>query len=193
MECYHSFLKRLDQLGEDMLPEDTRKDYHATLDSEDANKFARPRYGDSNVKKSQLERRSRLGLPDEESMEGHDAESLCRTLSIETLRMHAEEALEEMQSSKGELEMLEMAVRMEGARTVVGADPRMNRNGGRGVPQAGMRSTDGRGSRPLQMTQITQDPTTGELVYTKQRVSNGTLHPVTQIQRQEIAGTIFRP
>ena len=43
------------------------------------------------------------------------------------------------------------------------------------------------------MTQITQDPTTGELVYTKQRVSNGTLHPVTQIQRQEIAGTIFRP
>ena len=67
-------------------------------------------------------------------MEGHDAESLCRTLSIETLRMHAEEALEEMQSSKGELEMLEMAVRMEGARTVVGADPRMNRNGGRGVP-----------------------------------------------------------
>ena len=50
MECYYSFLKRLDQLGEDMLPEDMRKDNHATLDSEDANKFARPRYGDSNIK-----------------------------------------------------------------------------------------------------------------------------------------------
>ncbi len=61
-------------------------------------------------------------------MEGHNAESLCRTLSIKIkmLWMNAGEALEEIQSSKGKLEMLEMAVRMEGVRMVVGTDPCMN-------------------------------------------------------------------
>lgn len=222
MEYYHSFLKRLEQLGEDMLSEATRKEYHAMLDLEDLDDSAAAkkssRTNPSQIREmkiqrfqrkksmsqkrtqlqSQLQRRSRLGLAGDEPLEGHDLESLTRTLHVETLRMHAEESLEEMQSSRGELEMLEMALKMEGAR-MRGADPRMIRNGGgRGaapMPQAGMRPPpNGKPPPPLQMTQITQNPLTGQLEFAKQRVSNGRLQPVAQtIRRQEIADGVFRP
>eukprot|EP00579_Thalassiosira_antarctica_P004820 CAMPEP_0201884658 /NCGR_PEP_ID=MMETSP0902-20130614/17480_1 /ASSEMBLY_ACC=CAM_ASM_000551 /TAXON_ID=420261 /ORGANISM="Thalassiosira antarctica, Strain CCMP982" /LENGTH=447 /DNA_ID=CAMNT_0048413655 /DNA_START=53 /DNA_END=1393 /DNA_ORIENTATION=- len=219
IEYYHLFLKRLEQLGEDMLQEATLKEFHSVLDLEDlddsTNKQSsgmnRSEIRDMKIQRFQrkkattqkrlqlqsvLQRRSRLGLAEEESMEGHDSESLSRTLFIETLRMYAEESLEEIQSSKGELEMLDMAIKMESAR-MQGMDPRMNRNGGRGMamPHAGMRPPPNAESnqQPLQMTQITQHPITGELEYTKQRVSNGQLQPVQTIQREEVGKTIFRP
>ncbi|KAL9186435.1 hypothetical protein ACHAXT_005673 [Thalassiosira profunda] len=215
VEYYHSFLKRMEQLGEDMLPEATLKEYHALLDLEDANESSGRSSSKTNPSQiremkiqrfqrknataqtrtqlqSQVERRKRLGLAEEEQMEGHDLDSLCRTLQIETLRMYAEESLEEIQSSKSELEMLDMAVRVESAR-MQGTDPRMNRGGmpERPAPQAG--GMPGRPNQPLQMTQITQNPLTGQLEYTKQRVSNGQLRPVQGIQRQQIADGVFRP
>jgi len=227
MEYYHSFLKRLEQLGEDMLQEDTLKEYHTMLDLEDMTddgnkpsasssrmnpsqirqlKIQRFQRKKSTTQKrtqlqSQIQRRSRLGLADEESMEGHDLESLSRTMFIETLRIYAEESLEEIQSCKGELEMLDMAMKMEGARMMSGngMDPRMIRNDGRGgmqMPQYPNGSNQQQQQQgPLQMTQITQNPITGELEYTKQHVSNGQLQPVVQqtIQRQELSSGVFRP
>ena len=225
MEYYHAFLKRLEQLGEDMLQEVTLKEYHAMLDLEDMNSDSGPsssaRMNPSQIREmkiqrfqrkksmsqkrvqlqSQLQRRSRLGLPEEEQMEGHDLESLSRTLFIETLRLYAEESLEEIQSSKSELEMLDMAIKMESARMQGGdgrMDPRMNRSGERGGMMSGVPPPQARGSgppqQPLQMTQITQHPITGQLQFTKQQLSNnGQLQPVQSIQRQEIANTVFRP
>ena len=63
---------------------------------------------------SQLQRRSRLGLSEDEILEGYDTENLVRALHIETLRYCAENSLEEIVSSKLELEMLQMSIRMMG-------------------------------------------------------------------------------
>ncbi|KAL7529411.1 hypothetical protein ACHAXR_004356 [Thalassiosira sp. AJA248-18] len=228
-EYFHSFLKRLEQLGEGMLEEATLKEYHALLDLEDMGhdddnnkppsssrmnpsqiremKIQRFQRKKSTTQKrsqlqSQLQRRSRLGLADEDPMEGHDFESLSRTLFIESLRMHAEESLEEIQSSRGEFEMLDMAIKMESMRMQQlrdNVDPRMN-NGGRALPppQAGTMAgppPHPSNQPPLQMTQVTQHPITGQLEFTKQRVSNGQLQPIVQqkIQRQEISNGVFRP
>ena len=137
---------------------------------------------------SLLQRRSRLGLTDEEEMEGHDFESLSRTLHIETLRLYAEECLEEIQSCHGELEMLEMAITMERGR-MMSQDPRMNsaRSSAAAADGSGLSSS----RTPLQMTQITQNPLTGQIQMQTQQVMNGQLKPI--MQRQELANQVFRP
>lgn len=211
-EYFHAYLKIVDQL--DLLAEATIKEYHTLLDMEDIDadaKSSRPitRMNQSQIREmkiqrfqrkraasqkqaqlqSLLQRRSRLGLAQEEEMEGHDFESLSRTLHIETLRLYAEECLEEIQSCNSELEMLEMAIKMERGR-MISQDPRMNSD--RSHSRSG--AADGGGGmpkKPLQMTQITQNPLTGELQMQTQQVMNGQLKPI--MQRQEIANQVFRP
>mmetsp|Transcript_20140 Transcript_20140/g.28736 ORF Transcript_20140/g.28736 Transcript_20140/m.28736 type:complete len:454 (-) Transcript_20140:636-1997(-) len=147
---------------------------------------------------SLLQRRSRLGLTEEEEMEGHDLESLSRTLHIETLKLYAEECLEEIQSCHGELEMLEMAIQMERGR-MMSQDPRMNLDPHHSRSTAtAAAAADGRVSSsskqppPLQMTQITQNPLTGQLqMQTQQVTNNGQLKPI--MQRQELTNQVFRP
>ena len=160
---------------------------------------------------SQLRRRSRLGLPDEEALDGHDAESLTRTAHVETLRLHAETSLEEVHSSRRELEMLDVAARMSttcGGAAAAYGDPRMN-GAAPGAARTRMAqspsSTAGDGGppdrrRPLQMTQITQNPATGQLELTAKRVaSDGRLvpaqfaRPTTINRRDEISSGVFRP
>eukprot|EP00984_Skeletonema_dohrnii_P011883 scaffold4768_cov88-Skeletonema_dohrnii-CCMP3373.AAC.1 len=153
-DYFHAYLKKVDQL--DLLNEATIKEYHTLLDMEDVDdddaksrpatrmnqsqiremkiqRFQRKRAASQKQAQFQslLQRRSRLGLAQEEEMEGHDFESLSRTLYIETLRLYAEECLEEIQSCHSELEMLEMAIQMERGR-MISQDPRMHsdsRNG----------------------------------------------------------------
>ncbi|KAL3784689.1 hypothetical protein ACHAW5_002867 [Stephanodiscus triporus] len=145
---------------------------------------------------SLLDRRGRLGLDDEESMEGHDAESLMRNIHVETLRLHAEMCMEEIQSSRGELEMLDMAIKMSTTTTTTGGggeDPRTN-------DDAGGRS-DERRRGPLRMTQITKNPITGRLELATKRVTNdGRLVPAAPlttsdniVTRDAIASGVFRP
>ena len=217
IDYFHAYLKKVDQLGEGMLNEATIKEYHTLLDidEDDGNgpntnkskrinqsqirdmkiqRFQRKRA--ASQKQAQLQslmsRRSRLGLSHEDEMEGHDLESLSRSLYIETLRLYAEESLEEIQSSNSELEMLEMAIQMERGR-MISHDPRMmtsdnngQRGGGAAVPPPPSSS-----SQPLQMTQITQNPLTGQLQLQPQQVMNGQLKPI--MQRQELANQVFRP
>ena len=49
----------------------------------------------------------------------------------------------------------------------------------------------------MKMTQVTQNPITGELEYTPQHISNGKIQPVNipqqTILRQDISNTVFRP
>ncbi|KAL7525639.1 hypothetical protein ACHAWF_001447 [Thalassiosira exigua] len=220
IDYFHAFLKRLEQLGEDMLQEATLKEYHTVLDLEDVadSNGKLSRMNPSQIRElkiqrfqrkkataqkrsqlqSQLQRRLRMGIAEEEQMDGHDLESLSRTLHIESLRLYAEESLEEIQSSKSELEMIEMAIKMESSRMQhIRADPRMVRNGRSGAaPQGGfpIHPDAKSNNQPLQMTQITQNPVTGQLEYTRQHVANGQLRPLPQaVKRQEIASGVFRP
>lgn len=245
MEYYHSFLKKLEQLGDDMLQPETLKEYHAMLDLQDMNssssstddrnsvtvagpaimnpsqirqlKIQRYQRKKSTIAKrqqltSQLQRRTRLELPEEETLDGYDADSLIRTINIETLRMYAEESLEELQSSQSEMEMLDMSIKMERSRVDIGGDVRMNRmpssaasSGGGGSRMSGgyydPRQQQQQPKGPMQMTQITQNHVTGELIYTKQHISNGQIQPSSQqqaqttttIRRQDIAEGVFKP
>ena len=216
IDYFHAYLKKVDQLGEGMLNEATIKEYHTLLDIDEDNgngpntnnskrinqsqirdmkiqRFQRKRA--ASQKQAQLQslmsRRSRLGLSHEDEMEGHDLESLSRSLYIETLRLYAEESLEEIQSSNSELEMLEMAIQMERGR-MISQDPRMmtsdsgQHGGGAAIPLPPSSS-----SKLLQMTQITQNPLTGQLQLQPQQVMNGQLKPI--MQRQELANQVFRP
>jgi hypothetical protein len=242
---YLSFLRKLERLGEGMLEDATLVECRRLLDAgggEDdqgdgdgdrtasyspsnpsefrdtkIRRYQRRKMTESRRQRlqSQLARRSRLGLPDEEALEGHDAESVTRSMHVETLRLHAETSLEEVSSSRRELEMLDMAARMSttgwGARGGEGGggDPRMNGTalgtGSRTRMTPSSSSTAGDGGhldhrRPLQMTQITQNPTTGMLEQTTKRMTNdGRLVPVQFAQpttinrRDEISSGVFRP
>ena len=215
MEYFHFFLKRLEQLGQGLLEDATLKEYHALLDLEEGSsrnklnaalirdikiqRYQRKKSASSKLSqlRSLMQRRSRLGIQEEEEMEGHDYESLRRTLFTEQLRMFAEESLEELQNSKSELEMLDMALRMESVKNSTSADPRMmqgNAGDGRpGIPPpqsqpAAPPHNSKQSSRPLQLTQITKDPNTGQL-----RIQPIHQHHHQPIQKQQIANTVFRP
>mmetsp|Transcript_17921 Transcript_17921/g.36180 ORF Transcript_17921/g.36180 Transcript_17921/m.36180 type:complete len:302 (-) Transcript_17921:28-933(-) len=138
---------------------------------------------------SLLHRRTRLQIEDPgEIMDGYDYESLLRNSRIETLRECAEEALEEIQSSRGELEILEMALMMESRGGGMGGvhDSRM----GGGPPRSGDAANES-----MKLTQITQNPMTGQLDI-RQIQPNTTMFPSatsTLPQRQQISNTVFRP
>ena len=101
-----------------------------------------------------------------------------------------------MQSSKSELEMLNMAIKFEAMRGQSNKpDARMSDN-------SRIEQRPNKSQQPLQLTQITQDPISGQLQFNKQQISNGTLQSIglptssfngQQIQRQKIAEGVFKP
>jgi len=167
---------------------------------------------------SKLQQRTRLNISNEETFDNHNYESLIRTLYIEQLKLYAEESLEEMYSSRNELDMLDMSIKMEETRMSGMGDGRMNRMSSHAAAAASAAQMS-RGSnnevangphggrqqsqQPMSMTQITQNPLTGELEYTKQTLSNGQLKSTTSTppssslsqipQRQNIKEGIFKP
>jgi len=158
---------------------------------------------------SKLQQRSRLNISHEETFDNHNYESLSRTLYIEQLKLYAEESLEELYSSRNELDMLDMSIKMEESRMSGMGDGRMNRmsshvaarmssgsnNGLANGPRGGSQQQQ---QQPMSMTQITQNPQTGELEYTKQTLSNGQLKSAPSQStilphRQNIKEGIFKP
>lgn len=101
-----------------------------------------------------------------------------------------------MQSSKSELEMLNMAIQFEAMRKKTDKpDARMS--GINGIEQRPRKP-----QQPLQLTQITQDPISGQLQFNKQQINNGTLQSIglptsslngQRIQRQQISEGVFKP
>ncbi|KAL7464811.1 hypothetical protein ACHAXS_010585 [Conticribra weissflogii] len=249
VEYFHGFLKRLDDLGEGMLPPDTLKDYHMLLDLDDerqeinnTNPLAssdddKNNHHSNNIQRfnrtglspaqtrqlkiqryqrkkstsqtishlqSLLHRRNRLSIEDpNEIMDGYDGESLLRNLRIETLRVCAEEALEEMQSSRGEWEMLEMALAMEkrnGGMMGGGRDFRMGGGLPRPRPGDAANNNNNNDKGPMTLTQITQNPVTGQLDIRRVPPRSNEAFPSatstsisTLPRRQQIADTVFRP
>jgi len=164
---------------------------------------------------SKLQQRTRLNISNEETFDNHNYESLSRTLYIEQLKLYAEESLEELYSSRNELDMLDMSIKMEETRMSGMGDGRMNRMSSHATAAARMSPGSNNGlangpqggrlqqQQPMSMTQITQNPLTGELEYTKQTLSNGQLKSTTSTppssslsqipQRQNIKEGIFKP
>ncbi len=162
---------------------------------------------------SLIQRRSRLGLSDNEYLDDHDQESLLRSLHMETLRVYAEEALEEISASMRELEMIELSIKYDcndgSAGNNMASRSGNPKGSGRAIRDGRVSSSSATAShhsrptdapppvRSLQMTQITQNPITGQLQLAKQQVTNGGRShssATTQIlQRQQIKEGVFRP
>lgn len=126
------------------------------------------------------ERRRRLGVMNQEEVDGYDGDGINRHLAMAELRGRAADALDEIQCSKKELEMLEMAVMMEKERGEIG------RHKGAGIrnaiaplapPPPPPPPPNSLLNKPMKVTRITKDPTTGKL----------------QMKREEIKSAVFRP
>ena len=121
--------------------------------------------------RSLRERRHRLGASDDDELDGHDLDSLERTVSLTELSIHKAEAFENWSSSKRELPMIEMMVKKEEEQEL------MNRHSGKSHGDTQQERQKPLSGKPLKVTHITKDSTTGQL----------------QIKRDEIRSQVFRP
>jgi len=120
--------------------------------------------------KALMERRNRCKIAPEDEMDGHDLDSLERSLILKELQMFKVEALENWSQSVRELPMIEQMIKMDSER-----QQKLKHSG------EGAKFSDRRPPPPsnkgLQVTHITQDATTGQL----------------QFKRDEIRSKVFRP
>jgi hypothetical protein len=122
--------------------------------------------------KALRERRSRFDMDAEEEMDGHDQDSLERTLALKELDIYKGDALENWLQAQRELPMIEMMVKMEGERQ------QMDKHAGSGSNPMGM---DPRRRPPpdkgLQVTHITKDNATGQLQFKRDRIRSKVFQP----------------
>jgi immunoglobulin-binding protein 1 len=123
-------------------------------------------------------RRSRLGLAEGEDLEGYDAEGLDRALHLSELNIHSCESIEEIYSCTKEMDILPMAIQMEESRKIMAQHKDANGNHlsdsaytGRSHPQQNLHR------KPLEVTRVTTDPMTRQLV----------------MKREQVRSTVFRP
>lgn len=131
---------------------------------------------------AQLSQRKRLQLDHHEEIDGHDEDSLMRSLHLHQINEFALDTIEELFSSNMELQMLQMAVRMERDRADMDrhrpVGMAMNAQGGRGpYPMGMMRPPPPNPNQKMKLTQVLQDPNTGQLIF----------------KRQELKSAVFRP
>ena len=124
--------------------------------------------------KALLDRRNRCGLSPEDDMDGHDLDSIERSLALMELHICKLEALENWSQSVRELPMIERMIKMDAERI---KEKKFTGNDNNGSDDANReRPTQGSG-KGLQLTHITQNATTGEL----------------QFKRDEIRSKVFQP
>jgi len=131
------------------------------------------------------ERRNRLGVADQDEVDGYDDDGLERNIALAELRGHAADALDEIHNSTKELEMLDMAVMMEKERGEMG------RHKGSAIDSSSGNATmaplapppppppppNSLLNKPMEVTRVSRDPVTGQL----------------QLKREETKSTVFRP
>lgn len=179
MDHYARFLEMLVNLEE--LSAESRKEYDELLqinadndDTEDAISLP-PVQRDVKIQRfrakqalqkeldqfqSLSDRRNRLGLQDEDEMDGYDNDGLVRKLHVQRLSVFAMEALEEWSNALREMPMIAMQLKMEAQ----GSDARKQRPPP--PPQ-----------QPLKLTHITQDTMTGQLNIRKEEVRSQVFRP----------------
>lgn len=214
-ESLFGFLRRLDAL--DALPVETALEYARLLDEdeeqEDRNfesrenkiaRFRRKKACEEEVRKwtALRQRRARLGIDNpHDELDGHDDDGLTRNLYGAELHHCAADAVDEIRAATRESEMLHVAVKLEATRheTARHKGAHEPSSSPRGRPEQG-RATDDTAHRPLQVTHITQDSNTGQLVFRKDELRSqvfrpGWNQPTMSLERyaeHEIAGAVAR-
>jgi immunoglobulin-binding protein 1 len=203
VDLFHLFLHRCDNL-EGILDEDVKKQYSSIPDINPDQEEEFPskplpqpsrdekiaRYRQSKELKNkiaqmiaQLSQRKRLDMQDHEEMEGHDEDSLLRAMYLHQMNEFALDTVDELYSSTMELQMLQMAVKMDSDRDHMDHHRQTGRHANAGRGQAPM---DSRGfvrppppdpSQRMKMTQVLQDPLTGELIFKKQELQAAVFRP----------------
>lgn len=181
-DLWSAFFQTLENL--EFISDTEKKEYHALLElsSTDESCLSNPQLSISrdvkiarfNAKKqvgqeisklkALLERRSRLGL-ETEYLDGQDHESLQRSVVTKALELAKQDALEEWSNVVRELPMLAQMVQQQEQ------DQQQIDRFSRGPPP--YRSEETRRSRPhrpLQLTHITQNSATGQLVMKKEEI-----------------------
>lgn len=204
LDLLHGYLRKLDQL-EGLMDDGLARDYRQVLEDEEEDngegeiygkrknrmtpvqireaKIAR--YRARKVHRDELERltglrerRKRLGVTDEDEVDGHDGDTLDRNLAIAELRGYAVDALDEIHNVRKELDMLEMAVRMERERGEMGRHKgEETHSAGDGGGGGGRLPAQNSRNKPMEVTRVTKDSATGQL----------------QFKREEIQSSVFRP
>jgi hypothetical protein len=123
------------------------------------------------------QRRGRLSVQPQDELDGHDQDSLERTLVLTSLELCATEAIDEWWQALRELPMVDMAIAREEQRCA------MDRHRGGGGP---LPLDDDKNSstlrpppsqKPLQLTHITLDSMTGQLNIRKEQVLSQVFRP----------------
>ena len=130
------------------------------------------------------ERRQRFEVDDQDEMDGHDSDSLERTLALAEIRMYKSEAMENWGQTLMELPMVDRMVQMEASRQSMSKHGGSGRGGSSGNDHAESRSgVDDHRQRqrppaqPLQLTHITQDALTGQLHVRKEEIRSKVFQP----------------
>jgi hypothetical protein len=180
LDLWSSFFGRLETL--EVLSNEEVEEYHKLMEELDASNPMPPPNRDAKIAKFKAsqqtkkdierlkalrERRSRCDVAAEEEMDGHDEESLERFVALKQLALHKGVALENWASSRREMPMIEMMVKMEEERQVGEKH--------RGAAQVQDQRPPPSG-KPLQLTRITKDAA-GQI----------------QIKRDEVRSKVFRP
>jgi len=136
---------------------------------------------------AQLEQRKRLDLQDHEELDGHDEDSLLRSMYIYQLNEYALNAVEEIYSCLTELQMLKMAVEFEKERQNnhnyrMSLDPSSlvsdhAESASRGPAHSHNPSPHSHPGGGMKLTQVLQDPITGQLIFKKQELQSQVFRP----------------
>lgn len=195
VDLLSAFLGRL-EATEGALSDDLRRDYLASLREDDDGddgvafvargvsrdtKIARLRRRREAEREAERlralrERRARVGADPSEELDGHDDDGLRRAQAAADMWRRATHALDEIASTRRELEMLAVAVKREEEERERRRQSPNDERGGERRPRGESYGRE-RERRPLEVTRVTQDATTGRLSF----------------QREEIRSTVFRP
>lgn len=206
VDLHHSFLRRLEEMQVLKDQPEIVKSYHTLLDMEESNegqqqedrpaaqstmlthgqmrdiKIARFRlkknFTDESKRLSSFrERRRRMNVLDDDLLDGYDTDTLERSLILLELATHSLVSLEEIESSSREMGMLEMAVKMEEMRRIEnkykGTNHPANSNHSHNTPISNPRTNN----KPLQLTHVTQDAQTGQLIFKKEQIRSQVFRP----------------
>jgi immunoglobulin-binding protein 1 len=150
------------------------------------------------------ERRGRIGIADEEEMDGHDAEGLQRSLALASLEIAKATCLDEWAAVLRELPMIAMMVREQNERQ--DKQGRYHVSDGTAQSRNEQAHTARRGGAPettlgpLQVTHITQDGATGQLLFRREEIKANVLRPgwnqptmsLEELADREVAGALER-
>ena len=122
--------------------------------------------------KALMDRRNRCGISPEDAMNGHDLDSLERSLTLKELHMFKVEALENWVQSVQELPMIERMIKMDAERQ---QNEKYTGNGDNSIDAN--RRPPPPSNKGLQVTHISQDAATGQLRFKRDEIRSKVFQP----------------